>query len=197
YARDFARARRLYEESIQFAVLSGSPEVEAIARENLGLLALDQGDLDQAVELLEESARLATSAGDDRGRSSAIRALAAALLESGETDAARERLVESLELARRLGDLNGIAYCLDTFAGLAVVDGDAARAARLFGAADGLRASIGALRPPDQQPLYERWVASTLAQLDTATYAACYESGRGLGLDDAADLALANTTLAD
>jgi predicted ATPase len=197
YARDFARARRLYEESIEYAALSGTPEVEAIARENLGLLALDQGDLQQAVELLEESARLATSAGDDRGRSSSIRALAAALLESGETDAARERLVESLEVARRLGDLNGIAYCLDTFAGLAVVEGDAARAARLFGAADGLRASIGALRPPDQQPLYERWVASTLAQLDTATYASCYEAGRVLSLDEAADLALANTTLAD
>jgi predicted ATPase/DNA-binding SARP family transcriptional activator len=197
YARDFARARRLYEESIEYAALSGSPEVEAIARENLGLLALDQGDLRHAVELLEESARLATSAGDDRGRSSSIRALAAALLESGETDAARERLVESLELARRLGELNGIAYCLDTFAGLAVAEGDPARAARLFGAADGLRASIGALRPPDQQPLYERWVASTLAQLDTATYASCYESGRALSLDEAADLALANTAVAD
>ena len=197
FARDFARARRLYEESIHYAALSGSPEVEAIARENLGLLALDQGDLRHAVELLEESARLATSAGDDRGRSSSTRALAAALLESGETEAAKAQLVESLELARRLGELNGIAYCLDTFAGLAVAEGDPERAARLFGAADGLRASIGALRPPDQQPLYERWVASTLAQLETATYAACYESGRVLGLDEAAEVALANRTLAD
>jgi predicted ATPase/DNA-binding SARP family transcriptional activator len=197
YARDFARARRLYEESIEYASRSGSPVVEAIARENLGLLALDQGDLARAVDLLEESARLASGVGDDRGRSSSTRALAAALLESGETDAAKERLVESLELARRLGELNGIAYCLDTFAGLAVSEGDPARAARLFGAADGLRASIGALRPPDQQPLYERWVASTLAQLDTETYADCYESGRVLGLDEAADLALADTTVPD
>jgi hypothetical protein len=60
-----------------------------------------------------------------------------------------------------------------------------------------LRASIGALRPPDQQPLYERWVASTLAQLDTETYADCYESGRVLGLDEAADLALADTRVPD
>ena len=197
FARDFGRARRLYEESIQYAALSGSPEVEAIARENLGLLALDLGDLPQAVELLEESARLATEAGDDRGQSSSTRALAAALLESGETAAARERLVESLELARRLGELNGIAYCLDTFAGLAIAEGDPERAACLFGAADGLRSSIGALRPPDQQPLYERWVASTLAVLETDAYTASYESGRALSLDEAAELALAKATAAD
>jgi predicted ATPase/DNA-binding SARP family transcriptional activator len=197
FARDFGRARRLYEESIEYAALSGSAEVEAIARENLGLMALDQGDLPQAVELLEESAALAAQAGDDRGRSSSNRALAAALLESGETDAARERLIQSFELARRLGELNGIAYCLDTFAGLATAEGDPERAARLFGAADGVRASIGALRPPDQQPLYERWVASTLTQLETGTYASCYESGRALGLDEASELALAPPSVRD
>jgi hypothetical protein len=197
FARDFGRARRLYEESIEHAALSGSAEVEAIARENLGLMALDQGDLPHAVELLEESATVAAQAGDDRGRSSSNRALAAALLESGETDAARERLIQSFELARRLGELNGIAYCLDTFAGLATAEGDPERAARLFGAADGVRASIGALRPPDQQPLYERWVASTLAQLETGTYAACYESGRALGLDEASELALAPPSVRD
>src|SRR5204862_1890551 len=107
-----------------------------VARENLGLRALDQGDLPLAVELLEESAGLATEAGDDRGRSSATRALAAALLESGEIDAARDRLAQSLELAQRLGELNGVAYCLDTFAGRATAEGDPERAARLFGAAD-------------------------------------------------------------
>jgi predicted ATPase/DNA-binding SARP family transcriptional activator len=192
FDQEFERARRLYEESIEYAGLSGSSGVEAIARENLGLVALDQGDLDQAVELLEESARLAARAGDDRGRSASTRALAAALLERGELERARDRLREGLDLARRLGELNGIAYCLDTFAGLAAAGGDAERAAQLFGAADLVRSSIGALRPPDQQPLYERWVASTLTQLDTAVYAACYESGRALSLDDACELALAS-----
>ena len=60
-----------------------------------------------------------------------------------------------------------------------------------------MRAAIGALRPPDQQPLYERWVSSTLAQLETATYAACYESGRALELDEAVELALAPSTVSD
>ncbi|MFY9580796.1 MAG: BTAD domain-containing putative transcriptional regulator [Gaiellaceae bacterium] len=191
FDRDFERARRLYEDSIEHAALGGSSGVEAIARENLGLVALDQGDLDHAVELLEESTKLAAEAGDDRGRSSSTRALAAALLEGGETERARDHLGEGLDLARRLGELNGIAYCLDTFAGLAAAARDAERAAQLFGAADAVRSSIGALRPPDQQPLYERWVASTLTQLETAVYAACYESGRALSLDDACELALA------
>jgi predicted ATPase/DNA-binding SARP family transcriptional activator len=191
FDHDFERARRLYEDSIEHAALSGSLGVEAIARENLGLVALDQGDLAHAVELLEESTTLAAEAGDDRGRSSSTRALAAALLESGETERAGDRLREGLDLARRLGEVNGIAYCLDTFAGLAAAAGEAERAAQLFGAADAVRSSIGALRPPDQQPLYERWVASTLMQLETAVYAACYESGRALSLGDACELALA------
>ena len=35
------------------------------------------------------------------------------------------------------------------------------------GASDGVRTSIGAQRQPDQQILYDRWLARTLARLDT------------------------------
>jgi tetratricopeptide (TPR) repeat protein len=190
FSGNFARARLLYEESIEEATLGGASGTERIARENLGLVALDEGNLERAIALLEESAALAEQDRDDRTRASSTRALAAALLESGEHERARGLLGESLTLAHRLGEVNGIAYCFDTIAGLAVAEGDPEEAALFFGAADLARASIGALRPPDQQPLYERWLARTLSQLDAAVYAARYEDGRLLELHQAYERAL-------
>ncbi len=190
FAGNFARARLLYEESIEEATLGGASSTERIARENLGLVALDEGDLERAIALLEESAALAEEDRDERTRASSTRALAAALLESGDLERARGLLGESLALAHRLGEVNGIAYCFDTIAGLAVAERDPEEAALFFGAADLARASIGALRPPDQQPLYERWLARTLSQLDAAVYAARYEDGRLLELDQAYQRAL-------
>jgi predicted ATPase/DNA-binding SARP family transcriptional activator len=190
FSGNFARARLLYEESIEEATLGGASSTERIAREMLGVAALDEGDLERAIALLEESAALAEQDRDERTRASSTRALAAALLESGDHERARGLLGESLTLAHRLGEVNGIAYCFDTIAGLAVAEGDPEAAAVFFGAADLARGSIGALRPPDQQPLYERWLARTLSQLDAAVYAARYEDGRLLELDQAYERAL-------
>jgi hypothetical protein len=53
-----------------------------------------------------------------------------------------------------------------------------------------VRSAIGAQRQPDNQILYERWLARTLARLDTKAYSQRYEDGRVLPLDDACALAL-------
>jgi hypothetical protein len=60
----------------------------------------------------------------------------------------------------------------------------------LFGASDAVRTSIGAQRQPDAQILYDRWLARTLARLDTSAYSKHYEDGRQLTLDQACALAL-------
>ena len=75
-------------------------------------------------------------------------------------------------------------------AGLVATTREVERAATLFGASDAVRASIGAKRQPDHQILYDRWLARTLAQLDTNTYSNHYEDGRALTLDEACALAL-------
>ena len=196
FSGDLSRARLLYEESIEESVLGDASATELIVRENLGLVALDEGDLERAIVLLEESSALAAREQDERTRASSTRALAAALLESGEYERARSLLGESLTISRRLGELNGIAYCFDTFAGLAAAEGDPEEAAVLFGAADLVRSSIGALRPPDQQPLYEQWLARTMTQLETHVYASRYEEGHRLDLDEASERALRVTDTA-
>jgi hypothetical protein len=113
------------------------------------------------------------------------------MIELGDVAAATRLLTESLRLARELGDTHGIAVSLETFAGLAATTNDVKRAATLFGASDAIRSSIGARRQPDHEILYERWLARTLAQLDTSTYSKRYEVGRALTIDEACGLAIA------
>jgi predicted ATPase/DNA-binding SARP family transcriptional activator len=184
-------ARDLYLESIEHFASLGDVRGQALATENVGLLALTADDVPEAVAWLSTARDLAREGGHDHEAAGASRALAAAMIELGDVSEATTLLGESLSLARELGDTHGIAVSLETFAGLAATTNDVKRAATLFGASDAMRSSIGARRQPDHEILYERWLARTLAQLDTSAYAKQYEVGRALTLDEACSLALA------
>jgi non-specific serine/threonine protein kinase len=190
YAGELDAARYLYKESIEYFASLGDARGQALAKENVGLMALTADDVPEAVAWLTGALELARDVGDDREIGAASRSLAAAMIELGDAAQAAGLLGESLALARELGEPQGIAVCLETFAGLAATGGELERAATLFGASDGVRASIGAQRQPDQQILYDRWLARTLAGLDTKTYSTRYEDGRALTLDEACAFAL-------
>jgi predicted ATPase/DNA-binding SARP family transcriptional activator len=190
FSGDLDGARELYKESIEHFRSLGDLRGEALANENVGLMALTADDIPEAVSWLTSALELARAGGDEREISAASRSLAAALLEVEKPDEAEALLEESLEFARRLGDAHGIAVSLETFAGLAATVGDAERAATLFGASDAVRSAIGAQRQPDNQILYERWLARTLARLDTNSYSKRYEDGRALASEEACELAV-------
>jgi predicted ATPase/DNA-binding SARP family transcriptional activator len=188
-------ARELYVESIDHFASLEDIRGQALSKENLGRLELAAGDVPKAVRWLTEARDLARDAGVDHEIAATSRSLAAALIELDETDRARKLLAESLALSREIGEPHGVAVCLDTFAGLAAVVGDPERAAMLFGASDAVRSSIGALRLPDDQILYDGWLALALARLDTATYSARYDEGHELALDEACAYALAGSAV--
>ncbi|MFL5919322.1 MAG: BTAD domain-containing putative transcriptional regulator [Gaiellaceae bacterium] len=189
YSGDLDAARYLYKESIEHFAELGDVRGQALAKENIGLMALTADDIPEAVSWLTDALELAREGGDDREIGAAGRSLAAATIELGEHERAAELLNESLGLARELGEAHGIAICLDTYAGLAATTGDAERAALLFGASDALRTSIGAQRQPDNQILYDRWLARTLTRLDTDAYSKRYEDGLVLTVEAACGLA--------
>ncbi len=190
FSGDLDGARELYTKSIEYFEALEDIRGQALARENIGLMALTAGDIPEAVTWLTAALDLAREGGDAREIAAAARSLAAAMVEQGESAQAANLLAESLAFAREIGETHGIAVCLETFAGLAATSGEADRAATLFGASDAVRASIGAQRQPDNQILYDRWLALTLARLDTQTYSKRYEDGRVLALDEACALAL-------
>jgi hypothetical protein len=74
---------------------------------------------------------------------------------------------------------------LEGFAHVAGAEGDAERAARLFGAAEALREALGAPLPPVERAHYDRSVAATRAALGEEAFAAAWAEGRALSLEQA------------
>ena len=97
--------------------------------------------------------------------------------------------LESLVLARETGQQREIAEYLGGLAGLATEQGQPERAARLFGAAEALRQSIGAPLPPTEWAAYERDVAVARARLGEDAFAAAWAEGWAMPLEQAVEYA--------
>ena len=69
---------------------------------------------------------------------------------------------------------------MERFAALARAEGDAQRAARLFGAAAAVREAIGSPLPPVDRPWYEREVDATREALGEKGYTTAWAEGRAM-----------------
>jgi hypothetical protein len=87
-----------------------------------------------------------------------------------------------------MANRRGIAECLLAFGSLAVAEGDAVRAAALFGAADAAMSAAGAGQWPADAHERERDLAALRQQLDTAALDAALARGRALPEDEAVAL---------
>jgi DNA-binding CsgD family transcriptional regulator len=105
-------------------------------------------------------------------------------------DLAEGFLSEGMGLLRQIGDWEYGAYCLEGFAGLAGAREQGARAARLWGAAQVLRRSIGAPLPPEPRPYYGRSMAATRVLLGEALWEAAFTEGSAMSAEEAAEYAL-------
>jgi hypothetical protein len=112
-------------------------------------------------------------------------------------------LSESLTLRGEIGDRGGVAWCLEKMAEIALTTGqressspereeDFRRAARLFGAAHSLRAPVNSKIDLVDQPEYERQLSLVRDQLDETTFAAGWDQGQAMTLQQAVDYALAD-----
>ena len=118
----------------------------------LGRVRVDQGRVDEGVPLLDEAVGRARAVRTQVLLSFTLINLGWANLARGALDAARPPLQEALERAALVDSRPDIARALEALAALAMRSGDADRAARLFGAAEGARRSVGApIWVPDRQ----------------------------------------------
>jgi DNA-binding CsgD family transcriptional regulator len=92
---------------------------------------------------------------------------------------------ESLAIARKVDDKLNIASCLEGLAGVVAAQGESVWAARLWGAAEGLREAIGAPIPPVERANYERAIAVAHAKLGERTFSAAWAEGRALTVEQA------------
>jgi tetratricopeptide (TPR) repeat protein len=123
----------------------------AFALLSLGGAKLFRDLPDEAVPLLEESVALARTAGTEGLLGNALVNLGLAHTVRGDLDKARRVLTQALERSRAMDSRETTARALDGLAGVTVAAGEPERAARLAGAAEGIRRSIGAdVLPPDR-----------------------------------------------
>jgi tetratricopeptide (TPR) repeat protein len=142
------------------------------------------------LELFHSSLAVYREHQNDAGVAMVLNNMGRALLEQGQLDEAALQLNESLRLRYRLGDLPGVAFSLEGLADLARRRGDVARAARLWGAAEALRAQLKAPLSPMEQPSYQQIVAESRAALGEGDFAAAWAAGAGLSVEEAVAAAL-------
>ena len=111
----------------------------------------------------------------------------------GKLERAETLYQEGLSLYQEVGDRPGIAECLRGLASVVAAQADAAKAACLFGAAEGLREAIGASLLPDERAGYDGMVAAARACLGDKAFAAAWASGRTMMLEQAVAYALGKT----
>jgi hypothetical protein len=164
-----------------------------------------RGHLSEGRGWLEEVSAPAGAGAHTSFGTAAVRAKAlngAGVLAYEQGDYARATVLheESLALRHELGHKQGIAANLDWLAraaaGPAMTPEHRHRAARLLGAADALRAAIGAPLPPSERADYERTVAALRASLGDVGYEVAWAGGQALTLDEAFALALATSPVA-
>jgi predicted ATPase/DNA-binding SARP family transcriptional activator len=184
YDEDHDRARALYTEALELRRAAGIERGTDVLLQNLGLIALAFDDLDDAERLLGEALEVAERSGGRHTVAVSLRCLARVCVERGQLDQAHGLLERSMDIVRQIGQPYGFAETLDVAAILAMAEGDAVRAAQLFGAADGIRDAIGAEQAPDNRQACERWLQRVLRVLGVQTFET--EHSAGFALDEAA-----------
>jgi DNA-binding CsgD family transcriptional regulator len=142
--------------------------------------------------LLEQSLGLFHEIGERRGVDLSLVALGFAELILGNYGRATALLRELLHLSRTLDDKLSTQYAVFGFASVAASQGQFARAARLWAAADAVREASGVRLPPLTHALtgYEGRVAAVRAELGEEAFEEARREGGSMTVEQAVEYAL-------
>ena len=184
-------ALKYLDESYKLSQGLNNPQLTAIINSACGTVAMDRGDAKLSLELKEKSLQRYRDIGDIYVVGLLSWSLSRAHIYLGEYDRARELLEECVATSRSLGNKWSIPYYLEGFGEVASGEGNAKRAAQLFGAGEALREKIGlAPSPPHDRMFYEKAVQAIRAALPPEEFKAAWELGRGMKPEQALAYAL-------
>lgn len=188
---DWAAARSALEESLELGRWSGDECGVAKTHTYLGIMTCLQGDHEPARAHFEESLGKLGERGSRIDTNTNLFFLGCLACDRGEFAAARARFEEmvegnSLHLYRWAAPVIMLGY-----ARLAAVEGQAARALRLAGAADALRRSVGGPAGPTFVAYHRRGLEPAWQALGRVGGAAAFGEGREMSLEEAVAYAFA------
>jgi tetratricopeptide (TPR) repeat protein len=179
------RATAKFQRSLDISRDLEDAEGIALSLIYLGRAAHMRGEAARSETLLKESLVVFRESGDSRGVAEVLLELGRVARAQGNSALALELCRESLVLSRRLDNKTYRAFCLPARAGVTHAAGDPARAARLFGAAEVLLESSGAVLDPRGRLEYDNDLVAARLQLGTVAFAQEWQEGRTMKIDRA------------
>ncbi len=190
-------AQGYYEEATAFVEESLSIYREIAEPRNIAASLALRGEIDARAgqhasgeARLEEGLLLFRAEDDHWGIGYSLATLALIAWAQGDILGAGGRWTESLKHCWQVRTWMLCAEGLEGLAGVAGALRRPDRAARLFGAAQAFRTSLGTPLAPVARPVYERNLARARAQLDEPIWAAAWAEGQALSLDQVVAYAL-------
>lgn len=188
---EYEQATTQYEEALRLVTALRDRVEIASAWLELGRVRYGQGDHEHAAALLEQALTEFRDLDDRWSLGLTLNSLGLVDALRGERPRAAERLLEALELWRAFANKENLAEWVATVATLAAASGAPRRAARLFGAAEALRAEIGhAFVLPDAH-FFSEAEGTIRVHLGEHAFLAEQAAGRALPLDQALEDAVA------
>ncbi len=188
---DPVAARALYEECLLIDREVGDREAIATSLTNLGTTSHALGNLPVAIALTEEGLAMFRELGDKREVAWALCNLGSFACELGKHDSARTDLLECLAIRRELEDRWGIPSSIESLGEVELALNRPARAAKLWGAAEGLRAAFGIPLSPLARGEFERAVGKARATHGhDPAFEHSWQEGRAMNLDETLTYAL-------
>lgn len=188
---DLGRASALAEEALALGRALGDTGGVARALLVLGLAAVVRQDPEQATALHEESLALSRRAGDSLATALSLGMGALAALGRGDHRLAEALCEEGFAHAPQPMVMNVTIFLLQASAAVACAQERPARAARLWGAAESLRETIGASLSPAEAHVHEPYAEAARAGLDAAAWEEAWAEGKAITAEEAAAYAVA------
>lgn len=186
---DLQKASALAEEAIALGRALDDPGGVARALLIPGFAAVVRGDYEQALALHEEILSLAWRAEDSVAMALSLGMGAFASLGRGDHHRARTLCEEGLALSPQPRVMNVTAFHLHASAALAGSQGLPARSARLWGAAESLRETIGSVLSPVELHIYEPYIEAARARLGAAEWGKAWAEGKAMTIKEAVEYA--------
>jgi predicted ATPase len=186
---DYTAARAFNEESLILCKEMGDKSSIAIALTNLGTVAFLQDDYHAARAFQEECLALCQEMDEKTFMAYAL--LGLGLIELAENEPkAGKHIFHSLRLRQETGEQYQQISSLVGIAGLALYEGDVARAAQLLGAVASALETLNVVMEPEMKHMYMQTLAAVKAQLGEAAFQFAWEGGSRWSLEEAVERAL-------
>jgi predicted ATPase/DNA-binding XRE family transcriptional regulator len=188
FNHDYQEAISLYVERQEYLALLGEKNERSKVIENLGLIALEQGELDRAQAYLEEALEMAREAKDRVATMYRLVELGTACYLRGNSDEGKQYFREGFPLAKGLV-WHQITYILSILV-YYISTQELEISAYILGTIDHWQREHKRPTHPLWKRYYDRAVTHGLDTLGNVAFEAAFAEGQKMSLDDALNLAL-------